>query len=327
MHLVMTGAAGLVGRGVASLLAARGRIGNDPIESLLLADIRPPANNSLPLADFRVETAVCDVRRPEEVAAVIRPGTDLVFHLAAIMSGPAETDFSRGWAVNLDGTRTVLEACRALPRPPRLIFASTIALYGLVDGPVSEDSPIRPSNSYGTQKAIAELMIADYSRRGFVDGRVVRIPHVAIRQDDTHQGAGGFITALVRGPLAGRNTICPVAPETRVGIITPTHVRESLLHLAELPVAAFSETRVLQLPAFTFTVQALMEGVAQIGGEVARRRIAVAPDPAFEALLAGIPWNFSAARAMALGFPRTHDIDGMFDEYLRNAPASRSENP
>jgi nucleoside-diphosphate-sugar epimerase len=315
MRVVITGAGGLIGRGVAALIAAHGRIGDRPIDELVLADVKSIAGPVNPRV--KVTTATCDVCVAAEVNRLINPGTDIVFHFAAIMSGPAERDFAAGWAINLDGTRNVLEACRNLPDPPKLIFTSTAAIYGEgLPDPVPDDVAIHPRNAYGTQKAIAELMIEEYSRRGFIDGRIIRVAHVAVRSDDTHQGAGAFVTAIVRGLLAGQETICPVPPSTWIGIITPATVFASLLHIAALPSDAFVERRVVQLPALTLTVADIIDGVRRVGGDEAANRIKVVPDPSLVKLLRGIPPRYSAQRASALGFPIPPDIDGVIKEFL-----------
>lgn len=318
MRIVVTGAGGLIGRGVTALLAAKGTLDGRKMTELVLSDVRPPAQPEG--VGFPVRCVACDVRGANEVRELLAEPADVVFHLAAIMSGAAERDYERGWQINLDGTRNVLEACRALPAAPKLIFTSTIALYGEdVPDPVTDACAIYPRNAYGTQKAIAEMMIAEYSRRGYVDGRMVRICHVAVRSDDTHQGAGAFVTAIVRGPLMGRDTICPVEPATRVGFITPRTVFASLLHLAELPVEAFEDRRAIQLPAHTLTVAEIIEGVRRAGGDAAGARLRFERDHELETLLAGMPADFDAARARALGFPVTPDIDGSIRQYLEDA--------
>ncbi len=320
MRIVMTGAGGLIGRGVTAILAKRSTLGGERITELVLSDIHTPPEPAA--AEFAVRRVDCDVRDAPQVHSLISGRVDVVFHLAAIMSGAAERDYELGWKINLDGTRNVLEACRALPFAPKLIFTSTIALYGENrPGPIADACAIYPRNAYGTQKAIAEMLIADYSRRGYVDGRMVRIAHVAIRSDDTHQGAGAFVTAIVRGPLMRRDTVCPVEPDTRLGFITPRTVFASLLHLAELPIEDFNDRRAIQLPAQTLRVAQILEGVRRAAGEEALARIRFKRDPELEGLLAGMPAEFDARRAHELGFPITPDIDGAIEQYLEDTAA------
>jgi nucleoside-diphosphate-sugar epimerase len=318
LRVVLTGGGGLLGRGVAERIAASGSVGGQPVEELVLADIRTgwPA---LPSGSrVKVTEMACDVRDPAQVTALIASRTDILFHLAAIMSGPAERDFPLGWAINLEGTRNVLEACRGLAVAPRLIFTSTAAIYGEhVPDPVPDDAAIRPSNSYGAQKAMCELMIEEYSRRGFVDGRIVRVAHVAIRLDDTHQGAGAFISQIVKGPLAGQPTVCPVPPEERIGITTPETVLSSLLHVAGLAADALPDRRIVQLPALTLTVAEIIDAVSRAGGDTGLLSFDV--DGALQKLLAGIPAAYTAARAQRSGFPMPPDIDGVIAEYRASA--------
>lgn len=312
MKVVLTGGGGLLGRNVAAMIASEGAIGENAVDELVLADIRPLA----PPAKSRVKVRVvsCDVRDPGEIKALIGPDTNVVFHLAAIMSELAESNFSLGWAINLEGTRHVLEACRALAKPPRLIFTSTAAIYGENQpDPVPDDAAIHPSNTYGTQKAMCELMIEEYSRRGFVDGRIIRVAHVAVRDDDTHQGAGAFLTAIVKGPLAGRPTVCPVPVATRVAVTTPATVLASLRHVAGLPSGVFPGRRIVQLPALTLTIDDLLAAVGRAGGNLSV--IKLEPDAQLLKLLDGIPAAYVAARAISLGFPKPPAVDGMIAEY------------
>jgi nucleoside-diphosphate-sugar epimerase len=326
MRIVMTGAGGLMGRGITSLLAGRGALAGRPITELVLSDRVAPAVP--PHAGFRITSLACDVRDADAVRALLAPSADVVFHLAAIMSGAAERDFALGWAINFDGTRNVLEACRSLTGPPRLIFTSTIALYGSdVPDPVPDDVAISPRNAYGTQKAIAELMINEYSRRAFIDGRIIRVAHVAVRSDNTHQGAGAFVTAIVRGPLMGNDVICPVPLSMRVGTVTPITVFRSLLHAAELAPEMLNSGRVVQLPALTLTVAEIIEAVGRAGGKEAINRITVRPDAELEAMLRGMPPAFSAVRAGKLGFPVTPNIDGAIAEFLEQSRTGSNPAP
>lgn len=312
MRIAVTGGGGLLGRGVAAAIAAQGTIGGRKVDELVLADIRavtPPSGSRV-----KVQVATCDVRDPAQVTALLAPGADIVFHLAAIMSGPAESNFPLGWAINLEGTRHVLDACSTLAKPPRLVFTSTAAIYG--EGrpdPVPDDVAIHPSNSYGTQKAMCELMIEEYSRRGFIDGRIIRVAHVAVRADDTHQGAGAFLTAIVKGPLIGRPTVCPVPMTTRVGITTPVTVLASLLHVAGLPGDAFSDRRIVQLPALTLTIDDILAAVRRAGGNTDVIKLEL--DVRLLKLLDGIPSAYTAARAASLAFPIPPEIDGVIAEY------------
>lgn len=315
MQILIVGGGGLVGNGVAELLAKEGRLAGTLVTELVLADRSPPKRAVA--GTFPIRFAECDVRDSAQVAAAFSNSPDLVFHLAAVMSGPAERDYALGWQINVDGTRNVLEACRSLKRPPRLVFTSSSAVYGEgLPDPVPDDYPPRPRNAYGTQKAVCELMVVEYSRRGFIDGRVGRLAGVAIRPDDTHQGAAAFVTSIVREPLSGRDVVCPVPHTTRMGIITPRTAFASLLHLAALPEDAIREHRITQIPALAVTVGEIIEGVRRVGGAEAVAHIRLDIDPELVTIRKGIASAFSADRARALGFPVVTNIDAVIAEFL-----------
>jgi nucleoside-diphosphate-sugar epimerase len=323
MRVVLTGAAGLIGKGITALLLAHRALAGRKITQLTLSDRGvPQAPKNAP---FPVRCVACDVRELRQVEETLGAEADAVFHLAAVMSGPAESDYALGWSINLDGSRNVFEACRRMGKPPIVLFSSTTAIYGEgAPDPVPDDYAPRPKNAYGTQKAMIELMLSEYSRRGFIDGRVVRLSGVAVRTDDTHLGAAAFISAIVRSPLLGQEAVCPVPTSMRIGIITPETVFASMIHLANLPPEAFQESRVIQLPALTLRVAELIEAVRRAGGDQAVARIRMQPDPALISLRKGIPISFSADRARRLGFPQARDIDAVIEEFLRNVRPAAS---
>src|ERR1700739_4955137 len=245
MRVGITGGCGFLGQRVALQLLARG-----DVDELVLFDNAPPA---LPLPDDkRLSLVTGDIADRERVRTVIGPGTDSVFHLAAVVSGQAEADPDLGYRVNLDGTRAVLDACRALATCPRVVFASSLAVYGGALPPaVGDDTPLTPQTSYGTQKAIGELLVNDYSRKGFVDGRAVRLPTVVVRPGRPNRAASTFASSMIREPLAGREAVCPVSPATIMALASPRRVVAGLLHAHDLPADAFTTSRSLQLPGFS----------------------------------------------------------------------------
>src|SRR6266478_2970508 len=273
MRVVITGGCGFLGRRMALRLIERG-----DIDELVLFDNAPSA---LPLPeDGRLRVVTGDVADRETVRRAIMPGTDAVFHLAAIVSGQAEADTDLGYRVNLDGTRAVLDACRALGTAPRLVFASSLAVYGGSLPPeVGDDTALTPQTSYGTQKAIGELLVNDYSRKGFVDGRAVRLPTVVVRPGRPNRAASTFASSMIREPLAGREAVCPVSPDTVMALASPRRVVAGLLHAHDLPGEAFGDNRSLQLPGFSVAVGDMVEAVRRLGGEAAHARIRWQPDP------------------------------------------------
>ncbi len=250
---------------------------------------------------------------------LLSPDTAAVFHLAAIVSGQAEADPDLGYRVNLDGTRAVLDACRALGTCPRLVFASSLAVYGGKLPPaVGDDTPLTPQSSYGTQKAIGELLVNDYSRKGFVDGRALRLPTVVVRPGRPNRAASTFASSMIREPLAGRDAVCPVSPDTVMALASPRRVVAALHHALELPGEAFGINRSMQLPGFSVAVGEMAEAVRRAAGNQAHARIRWQPDPQIEAIVSGWPRALIAPRAAALGFTADADIDEAVQAFIED---------
>jgi D-erythronate 2-dehydrogenase len=312
MRIVITGGCGFLGRRVALKLLER-----EEVEDLVLLDSAAPA---LPLPeDKRLSLVTGDVADGETVRSGIAPGTDSVFYLAAIVSGQAEADTDLGYRVNLDGTRAVLDACRALGSCPRVIFASSLAVYGGELPPrVGDATPLTPQTSYGTQKAIGELLVHDYSRKGFVDGRAIRLPTVVVRPGRPNPAASTFASSIVREPLAGREAVCPVSPDTVMALASPRRVVEGLLRAHDLPADAFGGSRSLQLPGFSVAVGEMAAAVRRAGGEAAYARIRWQPDPQIQRIISGWPQALAAARAEALGFAADGGIDEVVGAFIED---------
>src|SRR5271156_730418 len=316
MRIVITGGGGFLGRRLALLLLERGS-SLGPIDELVLFDNAPSA---LPLPDDkRVTLATGDIADRETVRQLLMPAADVVFHLAAVVSGQAEADADLGYWVNVDGTRAVLDACRALRACPRLVFASSLAVYGGVLPPsVGDDTPLTPQSSYGTQKAIGELLVNDYSRKGFVDGRAVRLPTVVVRPGRPNRAASTFASSMIREPLAGREAICPVSPDTGMALASPRRIVAGLLHAHDLPADAFHASRSLQLPGFSVAVGEMAAAVRRAGGEAAYARIRWQPDPQIQQIVSGWPQVLQARRAEALGFSADTGIDEAVQAFIED---------
>ena len=310
MRVVITGGCGFLGSRLAAELLRR----ND-IDELVLFDNSPAI---LPLPeDRRLKPATGDIADRETLRAVITPGTDSVFHLAAVVSGQAEADTDLGYRVNLDGTRAVLEACRALGTCPRVIFASSLAVYGGELPPaVGDETPLTPQTSYGTQKAIGELLVNDYSRKGFVDGRAVRLPTVVVRPGRPNRAASTFASSMIREPLAGREALCPVSPDTVMALASPRRIVAGLVQAHDLPGAAFGASRSLQLPGFSVAVGEMAAAVRRAGGVAAYARIRWEPDPQIQQIISGWPQALHAPRAEALGFTPDSSIDEVVEAFI-----------
>jgi nucleoside-diphosphate-sugar epimerase len=291
--------------------------------------------------DRRLEVVTGDIADRETVRRLLLPGAAVVFHLAAVVSGQAEADTDLGYRVNLDGTRAVLDACRALGTCPRLMFASSLAVYGgalprrIVDAPsdgrgharaetvVGDDTPLTPQSSYGTQKAIGELLVNDYTRKGFVDGRALRLPTVVVRPGLPNRAASTFASSIIREPLAGKEAICPVSPDLVMALASPRRVVAALHHAHELPGEAFGANRSLQLPGFSVGVGDMVEAVRRAGGAAAHARIRWQHDPQIEAIVAGWPQALAAPRATALGFTADADIDEAVQAFIEDDLATQ----
>src|SRR5271167_1363896 len=271
MRIVITGGCGFLGRRLAQLLLEQGSsLGS--IDELVLFDNAPSA---LPLPnDKRVTLATGDIADRETVRQLLLSGAEVVFHLAAVVSGQAEADTDLGYRVNLDGTRAVLDACRALGTSPRLVFASSLAVYGGALPPaVGDDTALTPQTSYGTQKALGELLVNDYSRKGFVDGRALRLPTVVVRPGRPNRAASTFASSIIREPLSGEDAVCPVTPDTVMALASPRRIVAGLLHAHDLPAADFGPSRSLQLPGFSVAVGEMAAAVRRAGGDRAYTRI------------------------------------------------------
>jgi D-erythronate 2-dehydrogenase len=341
MRIVITGGCGFLGRRLALTLLERGS-SLGPVDELVLFDNTPPS--ALPLPDDpRVTLATGDIADRETVQQLLMPGAGAVFHLAAVVSGQAEADTDLGYRVNLDGTRAVLDACRALGTCPRLVFASSLAVYGgvlplrICDAPsggraharaetvVGDDTALTPQSSYGAQKAIGELLVNDYSRKGFVDGRALRLPTVVVRPGRPNRAASTFASSIIREPLAGKGAVCPVSPDVVMALASPRRVVAALHRAHELPGDAFGANRSLQLPGFSVAVGEMVAAVRRAGGEPARARIRWEPDPAIQQIVSGWPQALAAPRAEALGFAADSGIDEAVCAFIEDDLATQQQ--
>jgi len=316
MHILIIGAAGMVGRKLTSALVAAGQVNGKPIEQLTLADVVAPAAP----AGFggKVETVAADLSVPGTAARLVASRPDLIFHLAAIVSGEAEADFDKGYRINLDGTRYLLEAIRqegARERyVPRLVFTSSIAVFGAPYPEVIEDEFFTtPLTSYGTQKAIGELLLNDYSRRGFVDGIGIRLPTITIRPGKPNAAASGFFSNILREPLAGQEAVLPVSKDVRHWFASPRAAIGFLFHAAELDSSRLGWRRSLNAPGLSATVGEEIEALRRVAGDKAVKLIREVPDAQIISMVDGWAKNFNARRAEALGFKAEKD----FDEIIR----------
>ncbi|GLI24907.1 nucleoside-diphosphate-sugar epimerase [Xanthobacter flavus] len=312
MHILVIGGAGMVGRKLIERLARDGRLGGTPITRITAHDVVTP---KLPEAPFPIDTRVSDLSVPGEAAALVAERPDVILHLAAIVSGEAEADFEKGYRINLDGTRHLFDAVRMIEGyTPRLVFTSSIAVFG---APFPEAIPDEyfhtPLTSYGTQKAMGELLLADYTRRGFFDGIGIRLPTICVRPGLPNKAASGFFSGIIREPLAGQEAILPVSEDVMHWHASPRSAVGFLIHAATLDGASVGTRRNLTMPGLAVTVGEQIEALRKVAGDKAVARIKKVPDPVIETIVSGWPRKFDAARATALGFK----AESSFEEIIR----------
>jgi nucleoside-diphosphate-sugar epimerase len=310
MKVLVTGAAGFLGsRIINALLAGTGSL--PEVSRIVAAD-----TSACPIADPRVDSRTGTIVDPRFIASIVEPDVDVVFHLAAVLSGQSEAEFDLGMRVNVDATRNLLDACRALRTTPRFVFASTLAIFGgALPDVVPEDSVLRPQSSYGTEKAIAELLVSDYSRRGFVDGIICRLATVTVRPGAPNSALSSFVSGIIREPLAGIDAVCPVPLDTRLWISSPGAVTTNLVHAARLPTASLDGRLALNLPGLSVTPAEMLASLERAGGPAARARVRCEIDPHVARVVSTWPGTLDDSRARRLGFVGDRDFDEVLRQY------------
>jgi nucleoside-diphosphate-sugar epimerase len=318
MRIVITGGAGFLGARLARAILARGTLTDArgvarPVRELVLLDVVQPPD----LGDPRLRGVAGDLADPAVIERVLTPETDAVFHLAAVVSGQAEADFDIGMRVNLDATRHLLERCRRLAAPPKFVFASSLAVFGgPLPDPVTDDAPLTPQASYGTQKAIGELLVYDMTRKGFIDGRSLRLPTVTVRPGRPNKAASSFASGIIREPLAGVDAICPVARATRMWVTSPRTVVANLLVGHEAPAAAFAHTRSVNVPGMLVAVEDMVAALRRVAGDAVADRVKWEHDPAIDRIVSTWPANFAPKLGPALGMTADTDFEAIVRAYI-----------
>ena len=312
MKILVTGAAGFLGRRVIAALLGQS---DAPVTRVIAADL-----TRYPIADPRVDPRVGAVEDESFVRSLVERDVDVVYHLAAALSGQSEAEFEVGMRVNIDGTRQLLETCRLSARPPRVVFSSTIAaLGGPLPAVVPETQMVEPESSYGAEKAICELLVSEYSRRGFVDGVSCRVPTVAIRPGKPNSALSSFVSGIVREPLAGVDAICPVPLETRVWISSPDAATRNLLHAGRVAAAALGGRRTVNLPGLSVTPREMLDSLERLAGRDVRARVRVEVDARTARIVGTWPGAFDVTRALSLGFTADRDIDAVIRQFMAEA--------
>ena len=313
MKILVTGAAGFLGQ---RLIAALLR--DDPALAVVAADTMP-----CPLAGDRVDSRVGTITDAGFVAGIVDADTAAVYHLAAVLSGQAEGEFDTGLVVNVDGTRALLEACRRLQAPARLVFSSTVAVYGGALPPVvSEETAIVPQSSYGAAKTIGEVLVREYSRRGYVDGVICRVPTVAVRPGRPNSAVSSFVSGIIREPVAGVETVCPVPLDTTLWICSPDAATANLVHAGRIPSRGLGPDRAVNLPGLSVSAGQMLDSLERLAGPEARARVACAVDDRIARIVCTWPGRFDVGRALALGFTADRDVDAIVRQFLETRPAA-----
>ncbi len=322
MRVLITGAAGFLGRKLASRLAETGRlagpdgVGRTIAELLLFDIIEAPIPRGGKVA---VEAISGDIGDPAIIKGLFAKPVDSIFHLAAVVSSQAEEDFDLGMRVNFDATRALIEACRRQGGAPRFVMPASVAVMG-GDLPevIEDDTAPTPTNSYGTQKAMCELLVNDASRRGFVDGRTVRLPTIVVRPGKPNRAASSFASGIIREPLRGEAMTVPVPKETALWLMSPRTAIATLIHAHDLPAAKLGKSRILTPIGITVTVAGMAEALGRVAGPGALGHIAWGHDPAIARIVCGWPGRFASTRAKALGFPADTDMDAIVRAFIED---------
>jgi nucleoside-diphosphate-sugar epimerase len=314
MHVLVIGAAGMIGRKLVARIVADGQLAGRALTKLSLVDVVAPQAP----AGVAADCWAADLSAPGEAARMTATRPDVIFHLAAIVSGEAEADFDKGYRINLDGTRLLFEAIRqeGLRQAwnPRVIFTSSIAVFGApFPEAIGDEFHLTPLTSYGTQKAIGELLLADYSRRGFFDGVGIRLPTICIRPGLPNKAASGFFSGILREPLAGKEAILPVPDTVMHWHASPRAAVSFLIHAAGLDTAPLGARRNLTMPGLAATVAEQIEALRRVAGDKAVALIKRQPDETIMRIVSGWARRFDAKRAEALGF----QAEKTFDDIIR----------
>jgi len=314
MHILITGAAGMVGRKLTARLVRDGALNGRAIDRMTLTDVVAPEKPAG--APFAVTMEASDLSAPGSAAQAVAERPDVIFHLAAIVSGEAEADFEKGYRVNFTGTRELLEAIRLVGDGycPKLVFASSIAVFGApFPDAIGDEFFLTPLTSYGTQKAIGELLLTDYTRRGFLDGIGIRLPTIVVRPGKPNKAASGFFSSIIREPLNGEEAVLPVSEDVQHWFASPRAAVGFLVHAAGLANERIGARVNLTMPGLCCTVGDEIAALARVAGADVAKRIRHETDETIAKIIAGWPQNFDARRATALGFR----AETSFDDIIR----------
>ena len=321
MDVLVTGAAGFLGGRLVRSLLTRGTLAGpdgrqQPLSRITLLDVVEPAG----FDDPRVRPVSGDIADPAVIRAALTPDTASVFHLAAVVSGQAEADLALGQRINFDATRSILDRARENGNCPRVVFTSSVAVFG---GPLPEtvvDAVMpTPQSSYGAQKLMGEILLTDYSRKGFIDGRALRMPTICVRPGVPNKAASSFASGIIREPLNDQEAVCPVPPATPMWVMSPDKAIAGLIHGHDIDGAGFGATRAINMPGLATSVEEMVAALRTVAGAGVAKRIRWEPDAAVMRIVSSWPGRFDAARAAALGFAADTDFESIVRAHVRDA--------
>ncbi|MGT3178594.1 D-erythronate dehydrogenase [Yersinia enterocolitica] len=318
MNIMVTGAAGFLGRRLIERLLTLDYLTDSQghqrsINKIMACDVVPLSA----ITDERVQVFCGDIADSQWLASIFDQQVDTVFHLAAVVSSQAEEEFDLGMRINFDATRGLLERARQLGHCPKVIITSSVAVFGgELPAVVPDEQVWAPQSSYGTQKALNDLLLADYTRRGFVDGRSLRMPTIVVRPGKPNRAASSFASGIIREPLQGVEAICPVSPQTLLWLLSPKMAINNLIHGHQLDASQLKSGRVINLPGLSVSVQQMIDALRRIAGTEVVDLIKVQQDPLIEKIVNSWPGNFEAHYAKALGFSSDKDFDSIINDFI-----------
>ena len=329
MRIVITGGAGFLGRKLAQAIADRGRLTDAngvtrEVSEIVLVDVAAASD----MRNDRVRAIAGDLADEGVIRSAFAQPVDSVFHLAAVVSGQAEQDFDLGWRVNVDATRAWLEACRHRASTPKFVFTSSVAVFGgRLPDRVPDDQQLTPQSSYGAQKAVGEMLVHDYTSRGFIDGRSLRLPTVSVRPGKPNKAASSFASGIVREPLSGVSATCPVPANTRMWLTSPRSVIANLIVGHEAPATAFAHARSVNVPGISVAVGEIVAALGRVAGTDAASRVHWQVDDAIDRIVATWPRDFDARFGRSLGMHSDSDFDSIIRQYIADELPPGSSPP
>jgi nucleoside-diphosphate-sugar epimerase len=322
MNILVTGAAGFLGRRLIEALLQRGWLTDrqgvkQTIRRIVAFDVVPLCG----IEDERVQVVCGDIADSQVLEGLVSAETDSVFHLAAVVSSQAEQDFELGMRINFAATHNLLERIRSLGHCPKWVMTSSVAVFGgQLPAQVEDDQVWAPQSSYGTQKAMNDLLLADYSRRGFVDGRSLRMPTIVVRPGKPNLAASSFASGIIREPLNGQESVCPVPLDTRLWLMSPAQAISNLIHGHELTGEQLKAGRVINMPGLSITVEDMIDALRRTAGDEVASRIRLERNPAVEKIVGSWPGSFTARYAKGLGFTADHDFADVIGQFIAEYP-------